>query len=301
MKIAITTSSGHVGSAVADFLLDFGGDIHVKLLARRRKSILDQFVNRGAELVIGSQDDQDYLVSATSDIDALFWVTPPPFGSDKVREVQNRFGKAGAAAIRTNGIKRVVNLSSIGAQLLSGVGPINGLYDVEGLLDEVAENITHLRPGFFFENLLMQLDSIRKWGRISLPVSGSRTFPMIASKDIGRIAAHRLADQIWTGQYIRELHGSADLCFDEVAEILTNVIGRKIVYIKCSKEEMRHVLFETGMSDNMVDLMLEMYDAFESGTLQPLEPRSTQSTTPTTLEEFAHEVILPKLEQPIAH
>ena len=64
MKIAVTTPSGHVGSAVVDFLLDFGGDIQVKLLARRPKD-LDRFVRRGAELVIGSQDDADFLVSAT--------------------------------------------------------------------------------------------------------------------------------------------------------------------------------------------------------------------------------------------
>ena len=186
MKIAVTTPSGHVGSVVADVLLDFGGDIRVKLLARRPRN-QDRFVQRGAELAIGSQDDGDYLVSATRDVDALFWVTPPGYGSDNVRAFQNRLGIAAAFAIRTNHIPRVVNLSSIGAQLSSGVGPICGLYDVEGLLDEASENITHLRPGFFFENFLMQLDSITKWGRISLPISGSRPFPMIAARDVGAL------------------------------------------------------------------------------------------------------------------
>ncbi len=207
MKIAVTTPSGHVGSVVADVLLDFGDDIHVKLLARRPRN-LDGFVQRGAELVIGSQDDADYLVSATHDVDALFWVTPPGYGSDNVRAFQNRLGIAAAFAIRTNHIPRVVNLSAIGAQLSSGVGPICGLYDVEGLLDEAGDNITHLRPGFFFENFLMQLDSITKWGRISWPISGSRSFPMIAARDVGRVAAVRLADPKWAGIYIRELHGS---------------------------------------------------------------------------------------------
>ena len=188
MKIAVTTPSGHVGSAVVDFLLDFGGDIQVKLLARRPKD-LDRFVRRGAELVIGSQDDADFLVSATQDVDALFWVTPPGYGSENVRAFQNRLGIAGSFAIRANNIPRVVNLSSIGAQLSSGVGPICGLYDVEGILDEAADNITHLRPGFFFENFLMQLDSITKWGRISLPLSGSRSYPMIAARDVGHVAA----------------------------------------------------------------------------------------------------------------
>ena len=106
----------------------------------------------------------DFLVRATRDVDALLWVTPPGYGSDDLRTFQNRLGQAAATAIRTNWIPRVVNLSSIGAQWGSGVGPINGLHDVEGLLDEVTTNVIHLRPGFFFENLLWQQDSIRKWG-----------------------------------------------------------------------------------------------------------------------------------------
>jgi hypothetical protein len=68
----------------------------------------------------------------------------------------------------------VVNLSSIGAYLDSGAGPISGLHDVELLLSEACDNITHFRPGFFFENLLMQFDAIHKWKRICLcPASGA--------------------------------------------------------------------------------------------------------------------------------
>ncbi len=300
MKIAITTPTGHVGSAVADFLLDFGGEVSVKLLCRRPDK-LGQFAQRGAQLSVGSQDDADFLIEATEDVDALFWATPPGYGSDNVRAFQNRLGKAAATAVRTNHIARVVNLSSIGAQYSSGVGPINGLHDVEELLDEAAENITHLRSGFFFENLLWQLDSIKKWGRLSLPVSGQQRYPMIATRDIGHVAAQCLTDLSWTGQSFRELHGPADLSFDEVAEILANVLGRKIVYVQCDRQEMREVLLENAVSENAADLMLEMYDAVESGKLSTIQPRSAETTTPTTLAEFVHEALLPMIAVPVTH
>ena len=148
MKIAVTTPTGHVGSAVTDFLLEFGGDVTVKVLGRRPEK-LQEYVQRGAEIAVGAQDDVDYLVNATRGVDALFWATPPGYGSDDLRAFQNRLGKAAATAIGANKIPRVVNLSSVGANLSSGVGPINGLHDVEVLLDNVATNITHLRPGFF--------------------------------------------------------------------------------------------------------------------------------------------------------
>ncbi len=103
MKIAITTPTGNVGSAVADFLLDFGSEINVSLLGRRPEK-LKPFVGRGAQVFIGSQDDPEYLIKATKDTDALFWVTPPGYGSDNLRAFQNRLGKAAANAVRTNKI-----------------------------------------------------------------------------------------------------------------------------------------------------------------------------------------------------
>jgi uncharacterized protein YbjT (DUF2867 family) len=298
MKIAVTTPTGHVGSAVVDFLLEFGGDIRVVLLGRRPEK-LKEFVQRGAEVAIGTQDDADYLTKATRGVDALFWATPPGYGSDDLRALQNRLARAAATAIGANGIPRVVNLSSIGAQLGSGVGPISGLHDVEVLLDQAATHITHLRPGFFFENLLWQLDSIRKWGRISLPISGERRYPMIATRDIGRVAAARLASRGWMGHFVSELHGPADLSFDEAADVLSDTLGRKIVYVRCDREEMRVAMLESALSDNTIDLMLEMYDAVEKGTLRPLDPRSPRTTTPTTLAEFARDVMMPLLAEPV--
>jgi uncharacterized protein YbjT (DUF2867 family) len=285
---------------VADFLLDFGGEINVKLLGRRPEK-LTGFVERGAQAVIGSQDDADYLSHATRNVDALFWGTPPGYGSDNVRAFQDRLGKAAATAIRANKIPRVVVLSSIGANWSSSVGPINGLHDVEELIGEAAANVTCLRPGFFFENLLWQVDAIKKWGRISLPLSGSRRYPMIATRDIGRVAAARLSDGKWSGHHIHELHGPADLSFDEVARILSDTLGREITYVKCDRFEARQFMLENAISENAADLMLEMYDAVETGRLSALQPRSAETTTPTTLDEFVREAMLPLIAAPVRH
>jgi uncharacterized protein YbjT (DUF2867 family) len=298
MKIAITTPTGHVGSAVADFLLDHG-DIRVTLLGRRSEK-LKRFVERGALVSTGSMDDANFLVKATEDADALFWVTPPGYGSDNVRAFQNRLGQAAATAIRTNRISRVVNLSSIGAQFASGVGPISGLHDVEYWLDDAVGDITHLRPGFFFENLLWQWDSIKTWGRISLPISGSRRYPMIATRDIGRAAAERLSDETWTGHCVRELHGPADLCHDEVAGILSEALEREIVYVQCGRQEARQALLDNAISENAADLLLELYDAVDTGKLRATQHRSAETTTPTTLSEFAYEALLPMVSEPVA-
>ena len=68
------------------------------------------------------QDDVDYMLQATGDVDALFWATPPGYGSDDVRAFQNRLATAASTASRANEIPRVVNLSSIGAISLPASG-----------------------------------------------------------------------------------------------------------------------------------------------------------------------------------
>jgi uncharacterized protein YbjT (DUF2867 family) len=121
----------------------------------------------------------------------------------------------------------------------------------------------------------------------------------LATRDIGRVAAVRLTSTGWTGQVVQELHGPVDLTFREVAEILTEVLGRKIVYIKCDREEMRDMMLKNALSENATDLLLEMYDAVEAGRLRTTQPRSPETTTPTTLAEFARGVLLPLVTAPV--
>ncbi len=298
MRIAVTTPSGHVGGAVADCLLKAG--VEVRLLARRPEK-LKRFVDRGADIVRGSLDDRDYLIWTTHETDALLWVTPPGYGSDDLRVYQNRLGKTAAEAIRVNRILRVVNLSSLGADLSSGVGPINGLHDVEEVLKEAAVNITHLRPGYFFENFLWSLETIKSDGAVFLPVSGSTRYPMIACRDIARVAADRLTDSRWTGHWVQELHGPADLSFDEAAAYLSEAMKRKIVHIMITPEQARKRMLDTGMSESSSELMLELYDAIEKGRIKCTQPRSPETTTPTPLVAFAREVIEPLLHEPAVH
>jgi hypothetical protein len=90
------------------------------------------------------------------------------------------------------------------------------------------------------------------------------------------------------------------LSYDEVAGILSEALGRKIVYVKCDRQEMRQLLLDNALSEDAADLVLEMYDAIETGRLRPSQSRSAGTTTPTTLAEFAHEVMLPMLAHPVA-
>jgi uncharacterized protein YbjT (DUF2867 family) len=290
MRIAITTPSGHIGSKVTELLLDAKADL---VLLTRDPSKVKSFSSQGVPVLLGSPDDAAFVTTATKGVDVLFWVTPPNYTSTDYREFQRRCGRAAVQAIQANRISRIVNLSSIGAHLGSGTGPVNGLYDVEKMLDAVSRNVTHLRPGYFFENYLMQIESIRSSNSIFLPVSGSRRLPMIATRDIAQVAAERLLEPTWAGRSVRGLQGPRDLSFDEAAELISRSTGLKIRHVKVPEDAVRQHLMGAGLSDNVTGLLLEMYRAIESGTMKPAEVRTTATTTPTTLDVFAREAIAP--------
>lgn len=97
------------------------------------------------------------------------------------------------------------------------MGPISGLYEVEQRLNAAAPNIIHLRPGFFMENYLIQLEPIRTANSVLLPISGDRRLAMIATQDIAAVAAELLLQRNWSGHSVLGLHGPTDLSFDEAA------------------------------------------------------------------------------------
>ncbi|MCX5683010.1 MAG: NmrA family NAD(P)-binding protein [Planctomycetota bacterium] len=297
MKIAVTTPTGHIGSKLTDILLEKGAKV---ILLARDPSKVKQFVIRGAEILQGSLEDEGFVSRATRNVDALFWLSPPNMRATDLRAFQNQLGQSAAQAIRTNDIPRVVNISSIGAHLVSDTGPIAGLHDVENLLNEAAANVTHLRCGFFFENYLYQAEHIKHDASLYLPVSGRRRLPMIATADIARAAAELLLDEQWTGRNVRGLQGPRDLSFDEAAESISRGLGFQVRHLRVAEDTARLAMKSMGAGDNVIETMIEMYHAMSSGLLTPAEPRTRETTTPTTLEQFAHEVLLPLVTEPVA-
>ena len=290
MRIVVSTPTGNIGSVVADRLLDVGADV---VAVHRNPEKIEDLAARGAQIHQGSLDDAVSLGSALLGADALLWVTPHDLKAENVRASQNAFGEVVSAAVQAAGTPRVVNISSIGAQHDEGTGPVAGLHDVEEMLDTSGAAVLHLRPAYFFENYVVQVDAIKAMGGIMLPVSGSKSLPMIATRDIGAVAADKLLDDGWSESSILGLHGPNDLTFDEAADTISAAIGRRVPHTTIDEMQARMGLSMLGLSQNVVDTMVEMYHAIESGHMSSAEPRTDETTTPTTLAEWAAEVLAP--------
>jgi uncharacterized protein YbjT (DUF2867 family) len=157
MKIVIAAASGKIGRRIAEKVIQAGAE--TVLLARHVEKLAD-LVAQGAIVKPISSDDAPGLIEETRQADALFWLTPPKLDVPSLRDWYSHTATAAAKAVRENDIKRVVNISSIGAGATPNLGTVSFSGEAEAIFNQTAANVLHLRPGYFMENFLDQVEAI---------------------------------------------------------------------------------------------------------------------------------------------
>ena len=130
-------------------------------------------------------------------------------------------------------------------------------------------------------------------------ISGSLPIAMVATRDIARAAAQRLLDNTWIGRTVHGLHGPADLSFDEAAAAIGQGLERPVAHVQVHEDQARQAMRAAGLSEHVTELFLELHRAIESGLLRPAEPRTAETTTATTLEQFSRDVLKPLASEPV--
>jgi uncharacterized protein YbjT (DUF2867 family) len=289
MSIVINTPTSNIGCALATRLLDAGESITV--LSREKKKV-DALHRRGARVIEGSFEDPALLAKALEGAESLFWLTPPPARPDYYVWAI-KCAKQAAAAAKAAGVRRAVVLSSAGAHTGPGTGPVGPAREMENAFEALLPSVVSLRPGIFMENFLLSAELIAKAGQIFTPLPAGKRWPLVATADIASKAACWLLDRSWTGHHRIGVHGPKDLSTDEAAAIISSVLGKPVQNIETTIDQARGALSGMGTPDFIVEIILEMYVAFREGRLDQAEPRTPDTTTPTTLTEFARATLLP--------
>ena len=291
MKIALTTPTGHIGNKLANILLDQESDL--TLIARHPEKVKD-LVHRGAKVIAGEHSDPAVVERAVRDADALFWLTPSEPASHDPLGTARRMADAGASVIRKQPHLHVIQLSSAGAFLPSGTGPIVGLHETEEKFRAAGKNIVSLRPNEFMENIFFSLPTIIAQDSIFTPLPGSVKAEFIATQDIAEIAAEYLLNPI-DGHHVIDIVGPQELSFDEWASIAGQAIGKTIRVIKVSGDKLKAAMIQGGMSSEMAALLVEMEEAAPKILGQFKGER--KRTGKITFAEFARNVFAPQYKR----
>jgi uncharacterized protein YbjT (DUF2867 family) len=182
-----------------------------------------------------------------------------------------------------------VFLSSVGADLPAGTGPIAGLHAHEKRLRELRDiHALILRPGYFFENFEETLGLIKHQGINGGAIAPDVAIPMIATRDIADAAARALRERRFEGVVVQELLGPRDLSHSEATRILGARIGKPdLPYVQFPYDDFVNALVQTGLSANIAGLYAEMARALNDGKVKSVEGRRPENTTPTRFEDFA--------------
>ncbi|MCU1300859.1 MAG: hypothetical protein JWQ87_1143 [Candidatus Sulfotelmatobacter sp.] len=292
-------ASGNTGHVVTEHLLGSGKKVRV---VGRNADHLQFLAAKGAEIFVGDATDAQSLTKAFHQAESAYVLIPPNPTSNDPLAFAERVSDAIAASLKNSGVKNVVALSSIGAEKPNGTGPVIGLHNLEQKLNQLSvANVLYLRAGYFMENTLGQAAIIRMMGSTAGPIRPDLKLPMIASCDIGKAASEALLRLDFRGKQIQELHGQRDLNYIEVTTIIGKAIGKPdLKYIQPPDDQVRAAMVRMGMSEKMVELLLEMSAALNSGFMRPLEPRNSRNTTTTTFENFVAGFFVPAYQQQAA-
>jgi uncharacterized protein YbjT (DUF2867 family) len=281
----ILGASGNTGSLIADTLLSRRKKVRV---VGRDRGRLQRFVGKGAEAFTGDVSDAVALTKAFRGAHVAYLMLPPITS----REDQERESDAIAKAVKESGLRYAVHLSSYGAHVPAGTGPVTGLHSSEQKLNAIdGLNVLHLRAAYFMENNLAAVSMIQGMGIFGHALLPDLKLPMIATRDVGDYAARHLLDLDFSGKQTRELLGGRDLSMAEATRIIARGIGKPdLRYVQFSYDQMQQALEKMGMPPEKAAVYIEMFTAINTGLLAPQEPRSLQNSTPTSFEEFVQNV-----------
>jgi uncharacterized protein YbjT (DUF2867 family) len=288
----ILGATGNVGSKIVDILVKKGNK--VRMVAPNADQ-LRPFVSKNAQAFAGDALNTEFLTRAFEGSDAVFTMIPTNLHTSNYVGYATKMGDSIASALKAAKVKYVVNLSSVGADLAEGTGPIVGLHYLEECLNQVEGlNVVHLRTGPFMEHLLANIDTIKSTGVCSSAYRGDLKFPLTATRDVAAFAADRLVNCDFSGSSVRYLLGQRDISMTEC----TGSIGRKInkpnlIYTMFSHDESEKWLRSIGMSSDLSRLYTELYKACNNGRIYGAVTRAPENTTPTSFEQFCDEVFVP--------
>lgn len=255
--------TGQTGKVVAETLLDRKQPVRVVVRSAEQGAV---WRTKGAEVAVASLDDVPAMTRAVQGAAGLYLLVPPNYGASAWIEEQRKRVDQAVEALKAGGVAHVVFLSSVGAQIPEGTGPIRAVRYGEQQLRVVARHLTVLRPCYFMENWAAGLGMAREQGVLPTFIPPQAKAPMISTGDIGRVAAERLMAG-GSEQVIVELAGPEEYSPEQVAMEFGRILERQVAAQAAPLSAVVPTMTAFGFSDEAAGLFEEMYASFSKGTI----------------------------------
>ena len=282
---AITGVTGNVGGAVARALLAGGQSVRAVVRNVDKGQV---WRNLGCEAALATIEDRASLSVAFQRAEAVFVLVPPNFDPSPEFSEAREIGKALHSALAAARPKRVIYLSTIGAQARE-MNLLTQHSIIEKAIGDLPIPITFLRPAWFMENCRWDVAPARETGVVpSFLQPLDKPVPMVATEDIGKLAAELLQEK-WDGHRVIELEGPTRVTPNQIATTLAKLLG-KPVRMKVVPRESWDALFRSQGTKNPVP-RIRMLDGFNESWIEFERGKSGAQKGSTSLEAVLKSVI----------
>lgn len=288
MNYVLTGSTGHITKPIAQQLVAAGHHVTIITSSNSRHAEIEAL---GAKAAIGSVEDVEFLKSTFKGADAVYLMIPPNFAVTNWIAYQSKVADNFVEAITTNNIKHVVVLSSVGAHMRKGAGPVDGLAYLEQALDKLTSvNALYLRPSYFYYNLFSMAGMIKHAGIMGSAQPATHKLALTHTSDIAKVAVDELLNLNFTGHSVRYI-ASDERTWAEITAVLSNAAGKPgIPYIEFTDEQSLQGMLQAGLSETIANGYKEMGAAIRSGEMEAdYWNNRPEALGLVKLEEFAQE------------
>lgn len=285
--ILVTTPTGDIGRRVLSQLR--AAQVAVRVVARDASKLPQE---PHLHVVEGSMSDTVAIDRALAGVMRVFWLPPgdPTLPSAEAAYID--VSRAFCDALPGSDVTHVVGISALGRGWTKPAGHVTATLAVDDMIAATGVHYRALACASLMDNIARQAAPIRNIGRFFQPTPPDLKLPHVAKADVARIAADLLMDPHWTGVDALPLLGPEDLSFNEMAVILSDVLGREIAASELPMEHFREMMRDLGASAGMAQAYVEMLTAKNEG-MDHLVTRGSQHDTPTTFREWCEDELLP--------
>jgi NAD(P)H dehydrogenase (quinone) len=279
MTVIVTGASGHLGRLVADALLESLDPADVVLVSRHPQALRD-LAERGATVRHGDFDEPGSLTKAFEGGDRALVISTLAVGR---RAAQHRAAIEAAAAA---GVGHVVYTSFPNPVPGHPVGPIATEHgETEDLLKASGLDWTILRNATYAELQVMPGALAVAGGKLYTN-AGSGLLVPVSRQDCAAAAATVLATDGHAGKTY-DITGPEALSQDQLAEVLSEVSGRRVQVVSLSDRKLTWGLMRYGAAKPVARAIVAFGKAVREGYYSLVDPEVSQliGREPRTLRD----------------
>jgi NAD(P)H dehydrogenase (quinone) len=259
---AITGITGKVGGELARTLLASGEPVRAIVRDAKKGK---EWAALGCELALAEMEDASALTAAFTGATAVFILPPSEFDPDpgypEARQVIDSVVEALTAAKPA----KALCLSTIGADAVHD-NLLSQRTMMEAALRQLPLPLTILRPAWFIDNAAWDVASARETGLIhSFLLPTDKAFPMVAAKDVGRVAADLIRED-WSGVRVVELEGPCRVTPNDLADAFASVVGKPVRAVPVPRESWEELFRSQGMRNPQP--RMRMLDGFNESWIE---------------------------------